>query len=167
MAVFTKNNYDLAKLIEWSDIIEVIENEYDNGSYRSHGDDDCPNTIVCQNEMLTERILDVVDEVRKEWATKQCHVFTSFAKGAHTFGRHNDLEDVLLIGAIGRTSYKFDNGKEHLIEPGDSLFIHKGEYHDPIVHSARATLSISILEENKWKGSFETTNRDTSQLTFI
>ena len=51
--------------------------------------------------------------------------------------------NVLIVQSIGVISYKFDSGAVCTLNPGDSIFIPKGVYHDPIIEGPRATLSFS------------------------
>jgi len=143
MVLFSKNAYQLVKQITWDDVIKKMENEFELETCVSYVNPTSAPTIILHNENQPKSIFDAVREIEKDWVTNSCHVYTSFAKSALTFGRHNDNVNVLIVGAIGKVSYKFDDGSTYLVEPGDSLYISAGEYHDPIVHSARATLSIS------------------------
>jgi len=70
------------------------------------------------------------------------HTYVSFGKDSMTFGNHDDPVDVLLVQAKGSTSYICD-GSTYTLNPGDSLFIPKGSYHEPIVSGPRVTLSFS------------------------
>ena len=151
MVIFTKNAYQLVKQITWDDIIKKMENEFELETCVSYVNPGSAPTIILHNENQPKTIYEAVQEIEKDWITNSCHVYTSFAKSALTFGRHNDKVNVLIVGAIGQVSYKFDDGSTYLVEPGDSLYISAGEYHDPIVHSARATLSISTPQSPKFK----------------
>ena len=144
MVTFHKNRYQLAKQITWNDVIRKMENEFELGTCSVHGHK-IP-TIVLHNENQTRTIFDAVKEIENDWTTTSCHLYTSFAKGSTTFSRHNDDVNVLIVGAIGKVSYKFDDGAIHIVEPGDALYIPAGVYHDPDVHSARVTLSISTQQ---------------------
>ena len=70
------------------------------------------------------------------------HTYVSMSKKTSTFGRHNDTKDVLIVQAMGKVTYRFDDAIIKL-RPGDAVFIPEGEYHDPIVHGPRITLSFS------------------------
>ena len=152
MVIFRKNRYQLAKQITWHDVIRKMENEFEldtcsvHGLVNLHGHTISIPTIVLHNENQTKTVFDTVKEIEKEWTTTSCHLYTSFARGAATFGRHNDEVNVLIVGAIGKVSYKFDDGTIHIVEPGDALYIPAGVYHDPDVLSARVTLSISTQQ---------------------
>ena len=143
MVLFSKDAYQLVKQITWDDVIKKMENEFELETCVSYVNTTSAPTIILHNENQPKSIFEAVQEIEKDWVTNSCHVYTSFAKSALTFGRHKDDVNVLIVGAIGKVSYKFDDGSTYTVEPGDSLYISAGEYHDPIVHSARATLSIS------------------------
>ena len=72
-------------------------------------------------------------------------MYVSFCKDACNHGRHCDDKDVLIVQAIGRMEYGFDDGKIFVLDPGDSIFIPEGVYHNPTVHSPRATVSFGLL----------------------
>ena len=90
----------------------------------------------------------------EEWAGHECQnmdVYVSYFAPADTFGRHNDQENVLIIGVKVRTSYRFDtNACETCmadivtINPGDALYIPKGMYHEASPKSPRAIFSYRI-----------------------
>ena len=143
MVIFKENDYPIASKITWDDIIKKMENEFDLQTAVAYINKTTAPTVILHNENQPRTIFDAVKEIEKKWITDSCHVYTSFGKSALTFGRHNDEVNVLLVGAIGEVSYKFDDGSVYRVTPGDSLYIPAGVYHDPIVHSARATLSIS------------------------
>ena len=68
-------------------------------------------------------------------------VYISFTGGAESFDKHKDTDDVLIVQAIGRMKYTLD--KDYILNPGDSLFIPEGTYHDPSTLEPRVTLSFS------------------------
>jgi len=146
MVIFKKNNFQKVKEITWDDIIKKMENEFLLGTAAVHTSEDGSPTIVLHNPNQTQAIFDAVKEIEKLWTTTGCHVYISFANNATTFGRHKDDTNVLIVGAIGQTSYEFDDGRIYTVTPGDSLYIPAGVYHNPIVRSRRAILSISTKQ---------------------
>tara|TARA_A100001234_G_scaffold103474_1_gene91089 strand:- start:37 stop:507 length:471 start_codon:yes stop_codon:yes gene_type:complete len=143
MVTFIKNAYHLVKQITWDDVIKKIENEFDEQSCKQYINTKYAPTLILHNKNQPSSIFNAVKEIENDWVAIGCHIYTSFGKSAPTFGRHKDNVNVLIVGAIGSVSYKFDDGTIHRVEPGDLLYIPSGVYHDPIVHSARVTLSIS------------------------
>tara|TARA_Y100000004_G_scaffold80312_1_gene90242 strand:- start:56 stop:538 length:483 start_codon:yes stop_codon:yes gene_type:complete len=145
MVTFVKNAYQLVKQITWDDVIKKMENEFEEKSPVIGVNGKQAPTIILYNKNRNQplSIFNAVKEIQNDWVTIGCHVYTSFGKSAVSFGRHKDNDNVLIVGAIGSVSYKFDDGTIHRVEPGDLLYIPSGVYHDPIIHSARATLSIS------------------------
>ena len=79
------------------------------------------------------------------------HVYYSIGNRAVTFGRHQDCEDVMIVQSYGTIEYLMDDGTPYekgdvesvKLEPGDSLWIKEGTWHDPIVTEPRITLSLS------------------------
>lgn len=144
MIKYTPSNYIFPKKITWDDVIEKISNEYDDKSYLiiSKRDVNFP-TFVLHNKYFPKTILESFNEVQNDCNIKILHMYISFSKESDTFGRHCDDVDVLIVQAIGSVSYEFDDGTYHTLHPGDSLFIPKGVYHNPIVNTPRVTLSFS------------------------
>jgi hypothetical protein len=71
------------------------------------------------------------------------HLYYSFEDNAMCLPRHKDATDVFIVQAIGKMSYKFDNGRVCTLNPGDSMLIPVGVYHTPITSKPRITLSCS------------------------
>lgn len=149
MVIFKENNFQKVKDITWEDIVKKMENEFLLGTASVHSVNSAAEgspTIVLHNPNQTQNIFDAVKEIERLWTTTGCHIYVSFAKNAVTFGRHKDNTNVLIVGAIGETSYEFDDGRIYTVKPGDSLYIPAGVYHNPIVRSRRAILSISTKQ---------------------
>ena len=100
------------------------------------------HTIVCESSYVPNTFLPVCQKVQKDWGMTEFHTYVSMSKKTSTFGRHNDTMDVLIVQAMGKVTYRFDDAIIKL-RPGDAVFIPEGEYHDPIVHGPRITLSFS------------------------
>ena len=49
----------------------------------------------------------------------------------------------MIVAAIGTVTYNFDNDLSYTLNPGDSVLITKGEYHQPVITEPRVTLSFS------------------------
>lgn len=141
--LFTKHHYK--PQVTWDDVIKKIDCEFEKKTVGMSMSDNSSPTIVCHNYQHPKTIMDCIDQVRSEFKVDSCHVYVSFSKNAKTYGRHNDNADVLLVQAIGKVSYAFDDATIYTLEPGDSLFIPKHVYHDPYTLSPRATLSFGIL----------------------
>jgi ribosomal protein L16 Arg81 hydroxylase len=100
-------------------------------------------TIVLHNDFYPGSIQSAYDEVKEKKDIKILHIYTSFGRNSLTFGRHCDTVDVLLVQSIGKMTYIFDDESKVELNPGDSLLIPKGVYHNPIVSQPRVTLSFS------------------------
>jgi len=142
MIVFTENKYPIAKDITWDDAIEKISKEsskmvviYENSSPN-------PPTFFLMEDYYPGTIGDTFEAVSKDSGVKVMHMYTSFGGNSMTFGRHYDPVDVLLVQAKGSTTYQCDDDT-YTLNPGDSLFIPKESYHNPIVSGPRVTLSFS------------------------
>jgi len=141
---FTKNHFQTPKNIIWDDVIRQISSECLNRTHKLIVDPPVNSpTIVLHDNYLPETINDAFSEVKLETQIKVIHLYISFANNASTFGRHYDNENVLIVQSIGDVSYKFDDQTVYNLSSGDSLYIPKNIYHEPIVHGPRVTLSFS------------------------
>jgi len=141
---FTKNHFESPKNIIWDDVIEQISSECLNETHKLIVQKGINSpTIVLHEDYYPGTIKDAFSEVESEEEITVLHIYISFAENAATFGRHHDYENVLIVQSIGTISYRFDDEKVYNLNPGDSLFIPRGVYHEPIVHGPRVTLSFS------------------------
>lgn len=143
--VCQRNNFQLAKKIAWSDVVSKISNEFRNASHKIifSTRTNLP-TFVLHSDYRPGTLQNAFDEVKQRVNVKDMHVYISFAENSETFGRHADLDNVLIVQALGAVSYKFDDGSVKVLLPGDSLYIPKGVHHAPVTHNARVTLSFSL-----------------------
>ena len=113
--------------------VRMLDTYYLSSPYR-------PNTFQkAYDEVLSNCPLIVDDYTAMD-------VYISFTGGAESFGKHKDTDDVLIVQAIGRMKYILYNHEipqEFILNPGDSLFIPEGTYHDPKILEPRVTLSFS------------------------
>lgn len=103
--------------------------------------------IKCEDSVyLPGTMKPAFDEIRASGLPiDNIYTFISHRAGARTYSRHNDPENVLLVQAIGKMMYRFDDGTSCVIEPGDSLYIPSGVYHDPhAIMGPRVTISCKI-----------------------
>ena len=151
--IYEKNVFNNVKKVTWDDLIEKISLEYDENTCTtvlssltaiSSKESNKSPTIVCHNSYLPGTLLNAFNEVSTNKKVRDMHIYTSFSKNADTYARHKDNVDVLIVQAIGKTSYLFDDGKEYTLSPGDSIFIPKGVYHTPRILEPRVTLSFGI-----------------------
>jgi mannose-6-phosphate isomerase-like protein (cupin superfamily) len=142
--IFIKNDCVLASYIAWDEVINKISNESTVGTLLTIHKDKSPPTVVAHNDYYIGTIQQTVNYIKKYYNFKNMHMYVSFGKDSSTFGRHNDDVDVLIVQSKGKTSYKFDSGHVCELRPGDSLFIPKGVYHEPIVTEQRVSLSFGF-----------------------
>ena len=158
--IFSENKYPIAKSICWNDVIEKISkessdmiilwNEYEiqqsssneSGRRLSCSSSPSPPTFFLINDYYPETIGKTFEAVKEDCGIKVMHTYVSFGKDSMTFGNHNDNLDVLLVQAIGSTSYVCED-TTYTLNPGDSLLLPKGFYHNPVVPGPRVTLSFS------------------------
>jgi len=149
MIVFTESKYPIAKDISWDDVIEKISKEssemiilWNESEKPCFSSSPYPPTFFLRNDYYPGTIGDTFEAVSKDSGVKVMHMYTSFGSNSMTFGRHYDPVDVLLVQAKGSTTYQCDDDT-YTLNPGDSLFIPKESYHNPIVSGPRVTLSFS------------------------
>lgn len=159
--VHTEQHYPIAKKISWDNVVKKLSVECSTtsilwGDYLLQ-----PSTQVEVNRKLTFYnpdqaptyfmrgnyrpgiIGEVYDQVCEGSGVNIMHMYASLsANNSMSFGNHDDPVDVLLVQSKGITSYRCDD-KVYTIYPGDSLFLPKGTYHEPIVNTPRITLSFS------------------------
>jgi len=74
-------------------------------------------------------------------------LFLSFVTG--TGDAHIDVEDVFLIGLLGKTIYRdYKTNKDYQIEKGDLLFVPKGRKHRAISLTPRIVASVGFYGGN-------------------
>ena len=144
VVVYNKFQFKLATKIIWDDVIEKISNEFCNRSHKVVLSDKTGlPTFVLHNNYYPKSIAEAFNEVNQITNASVLHMYISFAEKSETFGRHSDIEDVLIVQALGSVSYGFDSDQVVKLDPGDSLHIPRGVYHEPITHGPRVTLSFS------------------------
>lgn len=106
--------------------------------------------VKCEDStFLPGSLKPAFDEIRQRSLYDIDHenIYTFVTQGANaeTYGRHKDAENVLLIQAIGKMMYRFDDGSFIILKPGDALFIPSGVYHDPeTIMGPRVTVSCKV-----------------------
>jgi ribosomal protein L16 Arg81 hydroxylase len=151
----TKNHFKSPKNIVWEDVIEKISHECVSKTHKLIIKKPCENenescylfrespTLVLYTDFFPNTINNSFEEIQLKEGIRDMHLYVSFSKNSITFGRHNDDDDILIVQSIGTVSYKFDDQTIYNLNPGDSLFIPKEVYHEPILYGPRVTLSCS------------------------
>tara|TARA_R100001126_G_C4731123_1_gene103905 strand:+ start:47 stop:508 length:462 start_codon:yes stop_codon:yes gene_type:complete len=144
---YLKGKFNYCQNVSWTDVIDKINNEFINLSYKLLVEKRQAPTFVLHNLYLPGTLKQVFDKVNEDMKTKVLHVYTSLGENSPTFGRHNDDVDVLIIQSIGSVKYKIDNDYKQsdiiTLYPGDGIIIKRGVYHTPIIKEPRVTLSFS------------------------
>ena len=137
-----RNKYNIVKNISWKDVKMKI--------YLDANNDETRNAIGTvgggdsSGISLPGTFMGAYHEIcGKTSPWNVIHLYYSFKDNAKCFLRHKDRVNVLIVQAIGKMSYKFDNGRVCTLNPGDSLYIPLGIYHEPITSKPRVTLSCS------------------------
>ena len=107
---YLKGKFNYCQNVSWADVIDKIDDEFKNASYKLLVEKRQAPTFVLHNFYLPGTLRQVFDRVNEEMKTKVLHVYTSLGGNSPTFGRHNDGMDVLIIQSIGQIKYKIDNG---------------------------------------------------------
>jgi hypothetical protein len=147
-----------ATSILWSDALHKLDTDVAAGRYTTilpaspiEGQDEkisvskCLPTIISEGRYCPPSFRPVLRHMNHTHSMGVFHTYISLARNSVTFGRHNDTVDVIIVQAIGKVTYNFDDGVSCTLVPGDALYIPKGEYHAPETHGPRVTLSFSHL----------------------
>ena len=144
MIEYTKNHFEVVKSVDWSDVIDKIGFEFKNETVNFVAKNPkTPPTFALHSNYYPGSILKAFNEVKAELDVAEMHIYTSFGNNSSTYGRHKDTMNVLIVAAIGTVTYNFDNDLSYTLNPGDSVLITKGEYHQPVITEPRVTLSFS------------------------
>jgi mannose-6-phosphate isomerase-like protein (cupin superfamily) len=151
---FTRNHFKIVRSIEWSDVVKKLAFDFDNSTVNFIADKpSIPPTFAMHSNFVPGSIRTAYDEVKNAENIIEMHVYASLGNSSSTYGRHKDVMDVLIVGAIGSVIYKFDDSPSFTVDPGDSIFIPKGVYHEPQIVEPRVTLSFS------WEATPNNNNR--------
>lgn len=141
---YTPKHFKIVKKVQWQDVLTKISQEFEVQTQKFVvGSVAEPPTFIGHNDFRPGTLQAAYDEVHADQSIDEMHVYVSVAANSTSFGRHKDDMNVLIVQSIGVIGYKFDSGAVCTLNPGDSIFIPKGVYHDPIIEGPRATLSFS------------------------
>tara|TARA_Y100001970_G_scaffold82728_1_gene104734 strand:+ start:3587 stop:4033 length:447 start_codon:yes stop_codon:yes gene_type:complete len=132
--------------IHWDQIIEKINGDVMDGHWGYSNEktpDEILPTVILEGDTLPSSFVPVAEKVYHEFGFGLLDTYVSFTPQSKTLGRHCDHQDVFIVGAIGATKYRFDDGKQYTIWPGCGIYIPAGVYHEPISCTPRAILSFS------------------------
>ena len=132
--------------IHWDQVIEKINGDVHDGFWGYSNDKTIAEilpTIILEGNNLPSSFVPVAQKVYDEFGFDIVDTYVAFTPQSKTFGRHCDDQDVFIVGAIGATKYKFDDGKKYTIWPGCGIYIPAGVYHEPISCTPRVVLSFS------------------------
>ena len=142
---YSRDKFEKCKDVTWDDVIEKLSYEFSIGSHKFIFESrSIPPSFVMHTNKFSGTLFDAFEELRVKENILDMHVYMSLGGNSSTFGRHNDVNDVLIVQAIGEMQYAFDDGNIISLKPGDSLLIERGENHTPIVSGPRVTLSASV-----------------------
>ena len=106
----------------------------------------CPNLKL---KDTTKRIGKIFNYIQQQYRTSQCDIYASWVRDGHSYGRHNDEMDVLILQVWNEMAYTVESPfgeKAHTaftLSPGDALYIRNGTYHTPVILGERMTMSFS------------------------
>ena len=152
--IYTRGHFERANQISWEDVVKKINR--DETFHKETVEVWRPNLIKLEDSTYLQGTIRLaIDEINDELPrmglrSQNAYMFISY-NVAETYGRHRDEENVLLVQSIGRMSYAFDDGSLCILDPGDSLYITSGVYHDPrtIISDPRVTISLKIIDDQK------------------
>lgn len=157
--IHTKRRYtEFVPKVTWDDVIQAIET-----SYKRQMDEKVPthrtytSFHVLRGSEKSGPYMQIFDPVRRASITNASRevlnsepriinmdIYMNLSSVSSANGRHKDDHDVLIVQAIGTTLYKFDDGYDAIMVPGDSLYIPARVYHEPIPLCPRVNLSFGL-----------------------
>ena len=150
MYKFHKNKFEKCKDVTWDDVIEKLAYEFSIGTHRFLAESSkTPPTFAMHSDKFPGTLLTAYEELKSRANINHMQVYMSLGANSSTFGRHKDTDNVLIVQAIGKIKYIFDDKKVITLKPGDCLSIRKGVYHTPMVSGPRVTLSASLWNYNQ------------------
>ena len=146
--VHTKGHFHSAvPNVQWSDVIKTIHCSYTglNDFIIRHDEENnkAPYFALYEPTPLGS-IRAAFDEVSRAFMIENMDIYLSLSSSADSNGRHQDDHHVAIAQAIGSTTYRFDDGYDAVMTPGDSLYIPAWVYHNQIANSPRVNLSFGI-----------------------
>ena len=97
----------------------------------------------------TKRIQRIYNYISKQYKTKQCDIYASWIRDGHSYGRHKDEMDVIILQVWNEMAYCIESPygecahTSFTLAPGDAIYIRAGTYHTPIILGERMTMSFS------------------------
>ena len=162
--IVTKNHFP-EHTVDWGDVMLKTAAEFEFGATKVLYDEKTLPTVVLHTDYFPGTINTVFENIKKQiftthhdeidnqwlYGIRIMHVYYSMGNKAITFGRHQDCEDVMIVQSYGTVEYlladgtPYENGEVESVklEPGDSLWIKEGTWHNPIITQPRITLSLS------------------------
>jgi len=130
--------YKICSQISWADVIDKLNHEVQNETAQNKG-----TGWVLTNNYRPNTLQKAYDEVTDK-PDADMHLFVSLTSDSPTYGKHKDLDDVLIVQAIGEMKYLIQD-RWIKLTPGEYVEIPKGVYHTPVVLTPRVTLSFSYV----------------------
>lgn len=146
---YLKSYADVSQ-IKWADVINKLDTDVRLGQWGYGGPDKdgALPTFIAEGNYIPDKWVELTDKVYDEYGMNAMHSYISFTESSSTLGRHADGMNVLIVQAIGLTSYMFDDGSFITLRPGDAVYIPKGIYHNPHPHGPRLSLSFSEVNDD-------------------
>jgi len=144
MFQYLKNYSDVSQF-KWDSVIEKLDTDIrlKQWGYAGEYKEGSLPTLIAESWWTPDKWVELQDKVYDDFGMNAMHSYISFTASTTTLGRHCDGMNVLIVQAIGLTSYMFDDGSFITLRPGDAIYIPKGVYHNPHPHGPRVSLSFS------------------------
>ena len=117
-----------------------------------------PLKIMDNLGIVTHDTRDILKTYPIKNLIKQCrphinptvHLYVSLTSISNTFGKHDDLMDVVIWQCLGVTKWTIYDDKvyEYDLKPGEFLYIPTGMFHDTTPITSRASLSFGLETNN-------------------
>jgi len=136
---------DSFEKLTWEDVIDNLDRTITEDLHYKSRDN---YGIVTHDTRDILKIYPVLNKIKEclPGVEITTHLYTSFTSISKTFGKHNDVMDVVIWQCIGTTHWTIYDDKtfNYRLKPGEFLYIPKEMYHDTTPITPRSSVSFGI-----------------------
>jgi len=131
--------------LTWEDVIDNLDRTITEDLHYKSRDN---YGIVTHDTRDILKIYPVLNRIKESLPGVEIttHLYTSLTSVSKTFGKHNDVMDVIIWQCIGTTHWTIydDEIFNYRLKPGEFLYIPKEMYHDTVPMTPRSSVSFGI-----------------------
>lgn len=143
---FFKDGNNSFERITWEEVIDNIDRNVCESEFPIKTRNNLGMVIHDTRDMLkTYPLRQLITKIRPH-IHPTCHLYVSLTSISETFGKHNDLMDVIIWQCIGITQWTIYDKEvyQYDLKPGEFLYIPMGMYHDTTPITPRASISFGL-----------------------